>query len=77
MVVTNYEPSSLRYLFPFRRILLDGYDLREYNLAELRRQVGVIFQDYIRYQLTVSQNIAVGNITEKENKERIINAREE
>ena len=49
------------------RILLDGYDLREYDLAELRRQVGVIFQDYIRYQMTVSQNIAVGNITEKEN----------
>ena len=56
------------------RILLDGYDLREYDLAELRRQVGVIFQDYIRYQMTVSQNIAVGNITEKENKELIINA---
>ena len=37
-------------------ILLDGYDLREYDLAELRQQVGVIFQDYIRYQMTVSQN---------------------
>ncbi len=47
------------------RILLDGYDLREYNLAELRKQVGVIFQDYLRYQMTVSQNIAVGDISEK------------
>ncbi len=56
------------------RILLDGYDLREYDLAELRKQVGVIFQDYIRYQMTVSQNIAVGNIAEKENNEMIINA---
>lgn len=54
------------------RILLDGYDLREYNLTELRKNVGVIFQDYIRYQMTVSQNIAVGNIEEKENKELII-----
>ena len=53
------------------RILLDGHDLREYNLTELRKNIGVIFQDYIRYQMTVSQNIAVGNIDEKENKELI------
>ena len=56
------------------RILLDGFDLREYDLAELRTQVGVIFQDYLRYQMTVSQNIAVGNITEKENKDLIIHS---
>lgn len=55
-------------------ILLDGYDLREYDLAELRQQVGVIFQDYIRYQMTVSQNIAIGNIYEKENRDLIVNA---
>jgi len=54
------------------RILLDGHDLREYNLADLRRNTGVIFQDYIRYQMTVSQNIAVGNIDEKENRELIV-----
>ncbi len=56
------------------RILLDGYDLRDYDLAELRMQVGVIFQDYLRYQMTVSQNIAVGNIAEKENRTLIINS---
>lgn len=56
------------------RILLDGYDLREYDLWELRKNVGVIFQDYIRYQFTVTQNIAVGNIEEKENMERIVDA---
>jgi ATP-binding cassette subfamily B protein len=55
-------------------ILLDGYDLRDYDLNELRKQIGVIFQDYLRYQMTVSQNIAVGNIQEKENKELIINS---
>jgi len=60
-----YDPSE-------GRILLDGHDLREYNLAELRKNVGVIFQDYIRYQMTVSQNIAVGNIDEKENKDLIV-----
>ncbi|HEV8284390.1 MAG TPA: ABC transporter ATP-binding protein [Chitinophagaceae bacterium] len=56
------------------RILLDGYDLRDYNLVELRKQVGVIFQDYLKYQMTVSQNIAVGDISEKENKELIIHS---
>ena len=56
------------------RILLDGYDLKEYDLSEVRTQIGVIFQDYLRYQMTVSHNIAVGNIHEKENKELIINS---
>lgn len=44
------------------RILLDGKDLREYDLKDLRLHVGVIFQDFQRYQMTVHQNIAVGNI---------------
>ena len=56
------------------RILLDGHDLREYNLWDLRKNVGVIFQDYIRYQMTVAQNVAVGNIDEKENREQIVDA---
>jgi ATP-binding cassette subfamily B protein len=56
------------------RILLDGKDLRDYDLTQLRHQVGVIFQDYQRYQMTVSQNIAVGNIAEKENRELIVNS---
>ncbi len=53
------------------RILLDGYDLREYDLAALRKNVGVIFQDYIRYQMTAAQNIAVGNIEEIQNRELV------
>ncbi len=53
------------------RILLDGIDLREYDLDELRIQIGVIFQDYIRYQMNVNQNIAVGNINEVANAELI------
>ncbi|WP_143309599.1 ABC transporter ATP-binding protein [Chitinophaga vietnamensis] len=56
------------------RILLDGVDLREYDLKELRTQVGVIFQDYQRYQMTVSQNIAVGNISEAGNQSLIDDA---
>jgi len=53
------------------RILLDGHDLKEYDLAALRKNVGVIFQDYIRYQMTAAQNIAVGNIDEKENRDLV------
>jgi ATP-binding cassette, subfamily B, bacterial len=59
-----YDPSE-------GRILLDGYDLREYDLAALRKNVGVIFQDYIRYQMTAAQNIAVGNIEEVQNRELV------
>jgi ATP-binding cassette, subfamily B, bacterial len=50
------------------RILLDGIDLREYDLFELRRNIGIIFQDYLRYQMSLAQNIAVGNITELNNR---------
>jgi ATP-binding cassette subfamily B protein len=50
------------------RILLDGIDLREYDLADLRLNVGIIFQDYLRYQMTFAQNIAVGNISKKDNR---------
>jgi ATP-binding cassette subfamily B protein len=44
------------------RILLDGIDLREYDLFSLRRNVGVIFQDLVRYDFLLRENIAVGNI---------------
>jgi ATP-binding cassette subfamily B protein len=50
------------------RILLDGVDLREYDPDDLRGQVGVIFQDYLRYQMTMAQNIAVGDIARKEDR---------
>lgn len=44
------------------RILLDGSDLREYDLAALRARIGVIFQDFVRYHLSAAENIAVGRI---------------
>ncbi|MDB5138558.1 MAG: transporter ATP-binding protein [Mucilaginibacter sp.] len=50
------------------RILLDGIDLRNYDLADLRLNVGIIFQDYLRYQMTFAQNIAVGNINQQHNR---------
>jgi len=50
------------------RILLDGVDLREYDIMDLRRNTGIIFQDYLRYQMSFAQNIAVGNIDELNNR---------
>jgi ATP-binding cassette, subfamily B, bacterial len=44
------------------RILLDGRDLTEYDLASLRRNVGVIFQDFYRYDLRFDENVGVGEI---------------
>ena len=56
------------------RILLDGHDLREYDVQELRREIGIIFQDFVRYQLTAADNIAVGRIEEREDRARIVRA---
>jgi ATP-binding cassette subfamily B protein len=56
------------------RILLDGHDLREYDLDELRGNMGVIFQDFVRYNLTAGDNIAVGRITARDDRARIVRA---
>jgi ATP-binding cassette, subfamily B, bacterial len=53
------------------RILLDGVDLREYDVESLRRNVGVIFQDFVRYDFILKENIAVGNIAAREDEPRI------
>jgi ATP-binding cassette subfamily B protein len=53
------------------RILLDGVDLREYDVESLRRNVGVIFQDFVRYDFLLKENIAVGNIAAREDEPRI------
>jgi ATP-binding cassette subfamily B protein len=55
-----YEPTE-------GQILLDGKDLREYDLESLWSQIGVIFQDFMRYEMTASANIAVGRIEEIKN----------
>lgn len=56
------------------RILIDGVDLLDYQLADLRANIGIIFQDYIRYEMTVSDNIAVGDIAHIHDNEAIANA---
>jgi ATP-binding cassette subfamily B protein len=58
------------------RILLDGVDLRDYDLESLRRNVGVIFQDFVRYDFMLRENIAVGNIGRIEDQPAIKTAAE-
>lgn len=53
------------------RILLDGRDLRDYDMEGLRASIGVIFQDFVRYHLTVAENIGVGQIDEMFDRPRI------
>jgi ATP-binding cassette subfamily B protein len=46
------------------RILLDGVDLRDYDLGSLRRAIAVIFQDFVRYDLAFDENVGVGEVDE-------------
>lgn len=56
------------------QILLDGVDLRDYDLNELRRRIGVIFQDFVRYQLTARENIGFGQIDYLDDAQRVAEA---
>jgi ATP-binding cassette subfamily B protein len=49
------------------QVLLDGVDLREYDLEDLYDQIGVIFQDFMRYEMTARENIAMGCVSQLEN----------
>jgi ATP-binding cassette subfamily B protein len=60
LITRLYDPTE-------GQILLDGVDLREYSLEDLYREIGVIFQDFMRYEMTARENIAVGRIEELEN----------
>ena len=60
LITRLYDPTE-------GQILLDGIDLREYSLEDLYRQIGVIFQDFMRYEMTARENIAVGKIEELPN----------
>jgi ATP-binding cassette subfamily B protein len=58
------------------RILLDGHDLREYDLFTIRANIGVIFQDFVRYHFTAADNIAVGRIEARDDRPRVVAAAE-
>jgi ATP-binding cassette, subfamily B, bacterial len=55
LITRLYDPTE-------GQILLDGIDLREYSLEDLHRHIGVIFQDFMRFEMTARENIAVGRI---------------
>jgi ATP-binding cassette subfamily B protein len=56
------------------QILLDGVDLREYDLRELRQRIGVIFQDFVRYHLAAAENVGFGQIEALDDRPRIVSA---
>jgi ATP-binding cassette, subfamily B, bacterial len=62
LLLRLYDPAS-------GRILLDGVDLREYDLGELRRKMGAIFQDFGRYELTAGENIGLGRLEHLDDRE--------
>ena len=62
-----YDPTA-------GQILLDGTDLRDYNVEDLRKEIGVIFQDYMRYELLAKENIGFGKIEALTDQDRIESA---
>ncbi|MGA3103342.1 MAG: ABC transporter ATP-binding protein [Terriglobales bacterium] len=64
LITRLYDPTD-------GQILLDGIDLREYDLEDLHKIMGVIFQDFMRYEMTARDNIAVGRVEEMNNLEMI------
>lgn len=64
LLLRFYEPTA-------GQILLDGVDIKNYKKEDYQHLFGVIFQDFFRYEFTLRENIAVGNINEIENQERI------
>ncbi len=64
LITRFYKPTS-------GRILLEGLDLEEWDLNELRKKTGVIFQDFNRYQLLVGENIGIGDINDTDDNLRV------
>ena len=69
LMLRFYEPDS-------GQILLDGTDIRKFDKIEYQKMFGVIFQDFIRYEFTIKENIGIGNIDELDNLEKIDRAAE-
>lgn len=64
-----YQPSE-------GRILLDGEPLKAYSQEELKNAIGVIFQDFVKFQMSASLNISTGKIDERQNQSKILKAAE-
>ncbi|MGB6134192.1 MAG: ABC transporter ATP-binding protein [Acidobacteriaceae bacterium] len=64
LITRLYDPTE-------GEILLDGVDLREYSIEDIHREMGVIFQDFMRYEMTVKENIGVGRVDVPHSEEEI------
>jgi ATP-binding cassette subfamily B protein len=62
LITRLYDPTE-------GQVLLDGVDLREYSLEDLYKEIGVIFQDFMRYEMKAAENIAVGRIEDINNQD--------
>ena len=67
LITRLYDPTE-------GQVLLDGIDLREYSLEDLYKEIGVIFQDFMRYEMTAHENVAVGRIEQIENRDAVMAA---
>jgi ATP-binding cassette, subfamily B, bacterial len=67
LICRLYDPAE-------GRILIDGVDIKEFDPAEIRREIGAMFQDYVDYQATASENIGLGNVPEITDREAIVSA---
>jgi ATP-binding cassette subfamily B protein len=69
LLLRFYEPTS-------GEILLDGVNINRFNISDYQEFFGVIFQDFFRYEFTIKENIAIGNIDEINNQSKIETAAE-
>ena len=69
LITRLYDPTE-------GEILLDGVDLREYDLDDLHHEMGVIFQDFMRYEMTARDNIGVGRVERDSTEDEIERAAE-
>src|SRR5438132_1389817 len=67
LICRLYDPNE-------GRILIDGVDIRDFEPSELRHQIGAMFQDYVDYQATASENIGLGNVPEIANRDAVVSA---
>ncbi len=67
LITRLYDPTE-------GQILLDGTDLRDYDPESLHRITGVIFQDFVRYDLSARENIAMGRVEDIHNDEALLDA---
>src|SRR5438105_3651881 len=67
LICRLYDPNE-------GRILIDGVDIRDFEPSELRRQIGAMFQDYVDYQATASENIGLGNVPEIADRDAVVSA---